>query len=250
MPTLTVVTTTYNEEAKIGLALQSVHWADELIVVDGGSQDRTVEIARRYTPHVYTQPNHPNWNVNKNFGFDRARSDWVLSLDADERVTAALAAELRAALAATPHVGYTLRRQAYFFGRHVRHGGVNGEHFRLFRRGAARFPCAHPHESLTLLVPGTLGRLREPLLHASYDDLTDFVRKMNIVTDQEADYLLAQGYRVRRRDLVLRPLRDAWRRYVRRQGYRDGTLGLVIAGLYAAYEFLSYAKAWERQTRG
>lgn len=249
MATITVVTTTYNEEAKIAAALESVRWADELVVVDGFSHDRTVEIARQYTPHVFQQPNHPNWNVNKNWGFDRARGDWVLSLDADERVTPELAAELRSSLPTAPHVAFRLVRHAFFFGRRVRFGGVDGTHLRLFRRGAARFPCRHPHEGLELLVRGTVGDLRAPLLHDSYDDISDFVRKMNVVTSQEADYLLAHGYRVRRRDLVLRPLRDLWRRYIRQQGYRDGVLGLVVAGLYASYEFLSYAKAWERQTR-
>ncbi|MBI4505944.1 MAG: glycosyltransferase family 2 protein [Chloroflexi bacterium] len=249
MATLTVVTTTYNEEAKIAAALESVRWAEELLVVDGFSQDSTVQIARHYTPHVFQQPNHPNWNANKNFGFDRARGDWVLSLDADERVTPELAAELRAVLLTSPLVGYRLVRQAFFFGRRVRYGGVDGRHLRLFRRGAARFPCRHPHEGLELLAGGTVGDLRAPLQHDSYDDIADFVRKVNVVTSQEADYLLAQGYRVRPHDLVLRPLRDVWRRYVRREGYRDGALGLVVAGLYAGYEFLSYAKAWERQTR-
>lgn len=197
MPTVSVVTTTFNEADNIAACLESVAWADERIVVDGTSPDATAEIARRYTDRVFLQPNHDQWNINKNYGFDRACGDWVLSLDADERITDPLAAEIRRTIEAAPadvH-GYAIWRRSFFFGHEIRTCGMYHRIFRLFRRGTARFAAQHPHESLELTAGGRMETLAEPMLHYTYDSVADFVSKMNVYTDREAEAIIAGGSR-------------------------------------------------------
>lgn len=249
MATITVVTTTYNEEAKIAAALESVRWADELVVVDGFSHDRTVEIARQYTPHVFQQPNHPNWNVNKNWGFDRARGDWVLSLDADEEVSAPLRAEIQAILAGDPpHDGYAVPRRNLFLGRWVRHGGLYPDwQLRLFRRGRGRFVERAVHETVEVLGP--VGRLRGHLVHRSYESVGDFLERAHRYATLAAADLVRAGARARTRDLVLRPLGRFLAMYVARGGFLDGRKGLLLAALYAYYVFVRTARVWEATRR-
>ena len=249
-PTISVVTTTFNEADNIAACLQSVAWCDERIVVDGTSTDGTIDIARQHTPNVYVQPNHDQWNINKNYGFDHATGDWLLSLDADERITPALAEEIRATIASAPEsvLGFEIARRSFFFGREVRSCGMFHTAFRLFRHGAARFDGVHLHEPLLPRVPGEIRELREPMLHYTYDSIAEFVRKTNVYTDREGEAYLSEGYRPKAVDLAIQPLRELWKRYIRQKGYTEGTLGLTVSGLYAMYTFLGYAKAWERAT--
>lgn len=250
MPSLTVVVLTLNEEANIAACLEGVRWAEELMVLDSGSTDRTVEIARRFTPHVLSVE-WKGYGATRNLGLDRASSDWVLWLDADERVTPELAAEIRAvmALGTEEPAAYDVARRAYFLGKWIRHAGwYPGRVTRLFRHGSARFNSARVHEQL--VVAGATGSLRNDLLHYTDPDLEHYLRKFNRYTTLAAEELHAAGRRAGVWDLTVRPLFAFVRMYILRLGVLDGMHGLILCVLSAGYVFTKYAKLWERTRAG
>lgn len=244
-PSLSVAVITLNEEERIRGCLESVAWADEVVVVDSGSSDKTVEIAREFTDRVVFHA-WAGYGAQKNFAVDRCGSDWLLSLDADERVSDGLRAEILATLAGpSGDTGFRIPRRNVFQGRWMRHGGLYPDYqLRLFRRGRGRFVEAAVHESVEL--DGPAGRLREPLIHESYRGIADFVARANRYSDLAAEGLAALGRGGGAADLLLRP---AWRfatMYLLRGGFLDGWRGLILAVLYAQYVFLRAAKARER----
>jgi glycosyltransferase involved in cell wall biosynthesis len=242
------VVITRNDEGRLGPCLASVAWADEIVVVDAESTDRTVEIARGFTDRIVVRA-WPGFAAQKNFAVEQARSEWVLSVDADEEVSPELAAEIRGVLAGPPAVdGYALPRRNIFWGRWIRHGGLYPDwQVRLFRRGRGRFVERAVHESVE--VAGEVRRLRGPLIHRSYDNVGQFLERANRYASLAADDLVRGGARVGPAPLVLRPLGRFATMYVLRRGFLDGTPGLLLAGLYAYYVFIRSAKVWER-TRG
>jgi len=245
-PRLSVVVITYNEEERIRACLESVAWADELVVVDAGSEDKTVTLARELTDRVVVRP-WPGFAAQKNFGIAQAQGVWVLSLDADETVSPALRAEIEAILAAGgPADGYAIPRRNLFWGRWVRHGGLYPDwQVRLFRRDRGRFAERRVHESV--VVEGVLGRLGAPLEHRSYRDLADFVARAERYSTLAAEEWLARGRPVRPlTDMVARPLGRFLGMYVLRAGFLDGWRGFLLAVLYAYYVFIRSAKVWER----
>jgi (heptosyl)LPS beta-1,4-glucosyltransferase len=246
---LSVVVIAQNEEERIRECLESAAWADELIVVDAESHDKTATIARELTDHVFVRP-WPGFAAQKNFGVEQARGDWILSLDADEVVSAPLRAEIAALLAGSPaHAGYAVPRRNLFWGRWVRHGGLYPDwQLRLFRRGQGRFVERSVHESVR--VDGSVGRLRGHLEHRSYRDVADFLARADRYSTLAAEEWLAAGRPVRPlRDLVGRPLARVLGMYVARAGFVDGWRGFLLAVLYGYYVFLRSAKAWERARR-
>lgn len=250
MPSLTVVVLTLNEEANIAACLEGVRWAEELMVLDSGSTDRTVEIARRFTPHVLSVE-WKGYGATRNLGLDRASSDWVLWLDADERVTPELAAEIRAVMARGTQepAAYDVARRAYFLGKWIRHAGwYPGRVTRLFRHGSARFNAARVHEQL--VVAGATGSLQNDLLHYTDPDLDHYLRKFNRYTTLAAEELHAAGRRAGVWDLTVRPLFAFVRMYILRLGLLDGMHGLILCVLSAGYVFTKYAKLWERTRAG
>ena len=246
MPKVTVTVITRDEAAHIEAALDSVAWADEVVVVDAESTDKTVALAREFTDRVWVRP-WPGFVAQKNFAIEQATGDWVLALDADEQVTPALAERVRAVLRADgPADGYSVPRRNMFWGAWVRHGGLYPDwQLRLFRRRSGRFAGEGVHESVR--VDGTVERLAEPLLHHSYRGLEDFVERANRYSTLAARDLLQEDRRVRLRELILRPLGRFLSMYIIRRGFLDGWRGLVLAVLYADYVFLRTAKAWEGQ---
>jgi len=189
-PSLSVVVVTLNEEERIRACLESVAWADEVIVVDAESHDKTAAIARELTDHVFVRP-WPGFAAQKNFGIDQAHGEWILSLDADEVVSPALREEIQAELAAAGrHQGYSVPRRNVFWDRWVRHGGLYPDwQLRLFRRGRGRFVARAVHESV--VVDGSVGRLRGHLEHRSYRDVADFLERTDRYTTLAADDWLA-----------------------------------------------------------
>ncbi|HEU5323207.1 MAG TPA: glycosyltransferase family 2 protein [Methylomirabilota bacterium] len=242
---LSVVVVTLNEEDRIRACLESVAWADELIVVDAESQDKTAQVARELTDHVVVRP-WPGYAAQKNFGLERATGDWVLSLDADETVTPGLRREIAAVLAdAGGPDGYAVPRRNVLWGRWLRHGGLYPDwQVRLFRRGRGRFVAREVHESVA--VEGRVGRLAQPLEHRSYRDVADFVARADRYSTLAAADWVREGRPVRAADLVLRPLGRFLGMYVARAGFLDGWRGFLLAALYAYYVFMRSAKAWER----
>ncbi len=245
---LSVTVITRDEAADLEACLASVAWADELVVVDAESTDRTVEIASKFTPRVFVRP-WPGFGAQKNFALAQATRPWVLSLDADERVTPELRHAIERVLAADgPLDGYHVQRKNLFAGRWLRHGGWFPDYqLRLFRRAAGRFPEVRVHESVR--VAGRVGRLRAPLVHESYRDVADFVERADRYSTLAARDLVERGVRVSAAGLLLRPAARFLSMYLLRAGFLDGGDGLLLGLLYAYYVFLRCAKARELSRR-
>ncbi len=242
---LTVITLTKNEEHNIARCLESVAWAGEIIVIDSGSTDRTVEIARRYTPNVTGLP-WRGYGAARNEALARAHSGWILWLDADERVTEELALEIRSIVAADdPAVaGYEIARRAYFCGKWIRHGGwYPSRVVRLFRRESARFSETRVHERL--VTDGPVARTASDLIHYTDPDLTHYFAKFNSYTSLAAHDMAEAGRKFSVADLALRPLFQFFKMYVLRLGFLDGIHGFVLCVASSAYVFTKYAKLWE-----
>ena len=241
---LTVTIIAWNEEERLRACLESVAWADEIVVIDAESTDKTAALAREFTDRVWVRP-WPGFAVQKNFAIEQATGEWILSLDADERVTPELACRIQEIVAAGgPAAGYSVPRKNLFWGAWVRHGGLYPDYqLRLFRRGAGRFAEDAVHESVT--VDGRVETLAEALLHQSYRDLEDFVRRSNRYSTLAARDWIRRGRRVSVPALVMKPLARFFSMYIVKRGFLDGWRGLVLAVLYAEYVFLRMAKAWE-----
>jgi len=242
---LTVITLTRDEERNIADCLASAAWADEIIVIDSGSTDATVAIARRFTQNVFVLP-WRGYGAARNAALERARSPWVLWLDADERVTPELGAEIREILAHDhPDIaGYEVARRAYFCGKWIRHGGwYPSRVVRLFRKDAASFSETRVHERLE--ITGRIARARHDLLHYTDPDLQHYFAKFNVYTSLAAHDMFDGGKRFALPDLVVRPAFQFVKMYLLRGGFLDGVHGYVLAAASAAYVFAKYAKLWE-----
>ena len=244
-PRLSVVVVTRNEEDRLRACLESVAWADQIVVVDAESDDKTVTIAREFTDHVVVRP-WPGYAAQKNVAIEMATGEWVLSLDADEVVSTELTAEIRRVLAADgPADGYAVPRRNIFWGRWVRHGGLYPDwQLRLFRRGRGRFIERAVHESVR--VDGRVERLAGHLEHRSYRDVGDFLARADRYAALAAADAVAQGRRAGARDFVLRPLGRFLSMYVLYRGVLDGWRGFLLASLYAYYVLIRAVKIWER----
>ena len=247
---LTVTVITFNEAEHIAAALDSVAWADEIIVVDSGSTDGTVDIARAKATRVIVRE-WPGYSAQKNFAAGEASNDWVLSMDADERVTPALAAEIRALLAGGPAArGYRVRRVTHYLGQWIRGTDWFPDYqLRLYDRRAGRWNGLRIHESFRL-TDGAPAKLHGELEHYAYRDIAHHLHKINVYTTLIAEQWHEEGRRASASQLVLHPLLAFLRNYIGRGGVRQGTAGLIISILNSYYVFLKFAKLWERQRRG
>lgn len=245
---LSVTVITLDEEQRLRACLESVAWADEIVVVDAESHDKTAQIAREFTERVVVRP-WPGFTAQKNFALEQATGDWVLSLDADEEVSPELRDEIQRLLAQPPPCdGYAVPRKNIFWGRWVRHGGLYPDwQMRLFRQGRGRFVDRAVHESVQ--VEGPVARLQGALLHRSYRDVSDFLARADRYSTLAAAEWLRSGRPVRPADLVLRPLGRFFGMYLLRLGVLDGWRGLLLATLYAYYVGMRSAKVLERARR-
>ena len=245
MTKLSVIVITHNEEKNIGDCLASVQWADEIVVVDSQSTDRTVELASRYTSRIHVK-SWMGFGEAKNYALAQTTSDWVLWLDADERVTPELANEIRQVVHqdADDKVGYNFPRRAYFLGRWIQHSGwYPGRVVRLFRHGAGTFSDSLVHEHLKL--EGAVGKLNHDLLHYTDRDLVHYFNKFNRYTSLAAEDLTAKRRSFRLLDLLVRPPLFFFKMYILRLGFLDGVPGLILCVLSSCYVFTKYAKLWE-----
>jgi glycosyltransferase involved in cell wall biosynthesis len=245
---VSVVIVTLNEEAEIEPCLESVSWADEVIVVDAFSSDRTVEIARKYTDKVILR-NWAGYADQKNWAVGQSRYDWVLSLDADERITLQLRDEISKILKSGPSCsGYYIPRKNFFLGRWIRHGGWFPDYtLRLFEKKMGRFGDRAVHESVR--VNGATKRLTNPIEHYTYRSLASYHARASRYSALAAYEMREQGKRFHLMDLCLRPVWTFLRMYLIRQGFRDGSDGLILAVFYGYYTFLKYAKLWEMEKK-
>lgn len=239
MPQLSVTVIALNQEANIGECLASVSFADEIVVVDTGSTDRTVELARAYTDRVVIAP-WEGFGRTKNYALDQARGEWVFSLDTDERVVPALQEEILAVVRAhNPLNGYRVPRKNYFCGRWIRHLGWYPDYtLRLFRRDQGRFRDREVHEEV--VVAGPLGTLTTPLEHYSYKSVSDYVTRMDRYARLAAQELAKAGRRPYPGELFFRPFFSFLHLYFIRRGFLEGTPGYTLAVLMSMYKFLKY----------
>lgn len=239
---ISVTVITKNEETSIARCLQSVSWVDEVIVVDSGSTDRTVEIARELGATVSVNADWPGFGPQKNRALNLATGDWILSLDADEWVTPELGEEMRETISGNPDFdAYRLPRSSSFCGRFMRHSGWWPDYVvRLFRRGTARFSDDIVHERT--LVDGAVGTLRNPLRHETYVDLDDMQEKFNHYSSLGAQALHARGARGGLGKAILHGLSAFLRTYLLRRGFLDGREGFLLAVANAEVAYYKYVK--------
>lgn len=240
MPSLSVVLITKNEAANIRDCLQSAAWADEIVVVDAGSTDETVSICKELGAQVYVHE-WPGFGAQKNRALGYATKDWVLSLDADERITESLRAEIVRCMNEEGADGYYLPRRSQFCGKFVKHCGWYPDYvLRLFKRNAGKFSDSLVHE--TVLLKGRTSKMKNPLLHYSYLTAGDVERKVEHYADAGAKQMYQAG---KKSSIPSALLRGGWafvRTYILRLGLLDGLTGWNIARMNARTTYLKYRK--------
>ena len=238
---LSVIIITKNEGLNIRACLESVSWADEIIVVDSGSQDDTVAICREFTPHVYVH-DWPGFGAQKNRALNYARKNWVLSLDADERVSSELRSEIVSVLnEASATNAYSIPRLSTYCGRFMRHSGWYPDYvLRLFRRENAHFSDDLVHERL--LVEGSKKRLKGLLLHYAFENMEEVLHKVNQYSSAGALMMQQRGRQATLGGAVLRGFWSFIRTYILRAGFLDGREGFMLAVSNAEGTYYRYLK--------
>lgn len=247
---LSVIVLTLNEEKHLSACLESVRaFADELVVFDSGSTDRTLEIARAEKARIETRV-FDNYPKQRNAALDAARGDWIFFIDADERADAGVGAELRAEIARVKRSEsdtalFWIPRKNYIFGKWIQHTGWSPDYQpRVLRKGRALFDPARPVHELVISQGGELF-LQQPLVHYNYETLAQFRAKQARYTKFEAQEMVSQNIRPRWRSLVSMPAREFTRRFFSLQGYRDGWHGFALSALMAYYAY--WRQVWARE---
>jgi glycosyltransferase involved in cell wall biosynthesis len=247
---LSIAILTHNEAANIARTLESVAWADELVVVDSGSTDNTLEIARRYNARIYVEP-WKGYGGQMNSAIDKCTSPWVFSLDGDEVLTPELSAEIRELLAGKPtYRAYWVPRMNLIFGRWMRHGGLYPDYkLRLFQQGTARLPeDTEPHT--TPKWDGPIGKLRSDFLHYQYPTIAGYIEHMDRYSTASMRLVLRKGKTGRSLPaflfgVLINPAATFVYNYFFRLGFLDGREGLLFHLYHSAYVSWKYSKAWE-----
>jgi glycosyltransferase involved in cell wall biosynthesis len=249
---LSVTVITKNEAAHIDACLASVAWADERLVVDSGSTDGTPDLARAAGAKVIVR-DWPGYAAQKNFAASQAAHDWILSVDADERVTPALADEIQVLLRTPPaKAGYRVPRVTWHLGRWIRTTDWYPDYqLRLYDRRRAEWPIRRVHESVRITdETNGPGQLSGELQHYAYRDISHHHRTMEMYTTLAAEDLHAAGRRAGLADLLVHPPAAFLRNYLLRRGISDGAPGLIISAMNAHYVFLKFAKLWALDRAG
>ncbi len=244
---ITAIIPAFNEERNIGDCLKGVRWADEILVVDSFSSDRTPEIARETGARV-VQHEYVNSATQKNWAIPQATHPWVLIVDADERVTPDLRDEILKILESPDADGYDVGRMNYFMGKKIRFSGwQNDKCLRLFRREKGRYQDRHVHADV--IVEGKVGRLKNKLIHNTFENWDQYMRKFNRYTTWAAEDRAKKTSKVRWHHLTIRPTGRFLKQYFLKLGFLDGKAGFTISALSAYSVFLKYAKLWEMRER-
>lgn len=239
---LSVIIITKNEENNIRQCLESVKWIDEIIVFDSGSTDKTVEICKQYTPHVFLT-DWPGFGIQKNRALDKATKPWVLSIDADEFLSPELTEKIKEIIQ-DPQAKqiYKIKRVTKFCGKYLYYGDWrNDMPLRLFQRGKTRFKEVPIHESL--IVGSDVGKINQVLWHNSFENLEDVIQKMNAYSSWGAENIIGKGEKPSLLKAILRAKWTFLRGYVFRGGFLDGRYGFLLAICNAVGCFYKYAKA-------
>ena len=242
---ISVCIITKNEEKNIRACLESVQWADEIVLVDSFSTDRTVEIGREYTDKV-TQNEYQGQVEQKNFALAQATNDWILSLDADERIPPELAEEIRGELEKNKgrESGYYLSRDTYYLGRWIKHGGWSPDYtLRLFDRRKACWGGRNPHDRV-IIREGRTKRLKNPFLHY-YGNLVRHLNTVNSFSSISARGMRNEGRKFSLAQLIFHPVIKFLETYIYKRGFLDGIPGFIISVTSSFYVFVREAKLWE-----
>lgn len=249
MQKISAVISAYNEEKNIEDCLASLKgFADEIIIIDNTSQDKTKELAKKFTDKIFVRPNDAVMlNKNKNFGFEKASGEWILSLDADERLTDELKTEIKKSLKDIKVDGYEIPRKNIIFNKWIKNSIWWPDYnLRLFRNGKGSFPEKHVHEKL--VIDGNIKKLTNPMIHYNYQTISQFIKKMdNTYTESEVENFIKSGKNINWYDAVKFPLDDFLKTFFAQKGYKDGIHGLVLSMLQAFYAFIVFAKVWEKK---
>ncbi len=241
---LTAIIPTFNEEDNIEDCLRSVSFADEIIVVDSFSTDRTVEIAEKYATKV-VQHEYEYSAKQKNWIIPQATYQWILLVDADERVTPELKDEVLQELENPKYDAYWIGRKNFFWNKEIKHGQWGRDRvIRLFKRDLSRYEDKEVHAEI--VVNGKIGSLRNKLLHFTYRGLDDYLRRLNKYSKWGANQRLKEGWKGRRYQVVFFPLFTFIRNYLINLGFLDGFEGFVVEALNSYYVFLKYLRLWEK----
>lgn len=243
---LSVIVITKNEGHNISACLDSVSWCSDIVVVDAESKDNTVELARQHTSKVFIE-RWLGFAAAKQFALQHTDNEWVLWLDADERVTPELSQEIQSLVATQPtQAAFSVARRAYFLGKWIRHSGwYPGYVPRLFHKDRASFNSASVHEGLE--INGSTGVLKNDLLHFTDPNIYHYFTKLNRYTSLSAGDLWEKGKRGTLADLIIRPFWQFVRMYVFRRGFLDGIPGLILALFSSGYVFTKYCKLVEKE---
>jgi glycosyltransferase involved in cell wall biosynthesis len=241
---LSATVITLNEEDNLKACLQSLRFADEIILIDSGSRDQTLTIAREFTDKIYQEP-WQGFARQKNLAQEKARGPWILNVDADERVTPELKKEILSVFKnESLCAGYKIPRKNYFRGQWIRHGGWYPNHqLRLYRKEAGAFAQREVHEQV--VVQGKIGTLKAPLEHFTYDSLSDYLIRMDRYSDLSAKQYRLEGKKVSWPEILFRTKFTFFKMWILQRGFLDGAKGLVLAVLYSYYTFIKYAKLKE-----
>ncbi len=244
MATLSVVIVTRNEERNIGACLESVQWADEIIVIDMFSTDKTVEIARRFTQKIYFDGHYLN-DMRKNLGFDKAACEWVLNVDADELISPELCREIKETIDSGPqHDGYFIPFKHYYMNRWMKYGGWYPSYIiRLLRKGKGRYVKEDEHNLVR--IQGTVGYLKNPVIHKGFGNPVSFARKHNLYSSNIARAAFQRGEKVSLRMLFVRPPYIFCKRFLFQKGFLDGIPGLILMTEFVFFLFLEQVKLWK-----
>jgi len=239
---LSVLIITKNEEKNIRACLESVKWANEIVIIDSYSQDATLTICKEYTDKIILQE-WQGYSAQKNIGHAHCKNNWILSIDADERVSPTLHEEIEHVIKSNQFSAYRIFIRDYMFGKWIEYGSWPQQcHIRLYHKNAAAWQSA-VHEKL--VIQGDVGILTSPLLHYSHLTINKFMMKMNTYTDIEARRWYEEGIRKNWSIIIFSSIRIFCLEYIQRQGFRDKGHGFVLAILMSVYHFLARIKLWE-----
>jgi len=249
MPSISTVLIVKNEEKGLAACLEKLTWADEIVVLDSGSTDATLEVARRFTPHVFVDTDWQGFGIQRQRAQARASGDWILMIDADEHVTEQLKQEIRRAVADNDqNKVYEVPRLPWCFGGFIRHSGWYPAYkVRLYPKNAASFGSERVHEKLEYQKPVKLCRLKGDLLHYTYYDLRQYLSKSTQYAAEWAEQRNSAGKRGSLLKGILHGIFCFLRMYVFRAGFLDGKRGFLLASLSAFSTFAKYADLWVRQ---
>ncbi len=249
METVSVVILTKNEEKDIRNCLESVKWADEIVVIDDCSSDATVEICRQYTDKIF-QKKMVNFSEQREFGLKHASCPWVFSLDADQTVPSGLRLEIQAVLKQCAGFdGFRIYKTTSYLGKWIRHCGWRAKVLILFRRDKVRYDGKSVHEDV--IVQGKVGDLKNEVLHKNYETLSEHFKRMDLYTSYDAEDLWKKGVRLNYFNypvyFIIKPVYIFFRKYILYGGFLEGVRGFFISVVTAFVVFMNYAKLWDKQ---